>query len=141
MVAKLASRRAPASELFSGWNCTPKTGRPGTCTAQGKVTECTVSAMVATLGGARALGIADKVGSLEIGKCADMIAVDLSSSHQSFTTDPVAAVVNTCTTADVLMTMVDGNVLYEKNRWHVKVEVAKSIARVIEIRSKLRPEA
>ena len=54
---------------------------------------------------------------------------------------PVAAVVNTCTTADVLMTMVDGNVLYEKNRWHVKVEVAKSIARVIEIRSKLRPEA
>lgn len=96
---------------------------------------------VATLGGARALGIADKVGSLEIGKCADMIAVDLSSSHQSFTTDPVAAVVNTCTTADVLMTMVDGNVLYEKNRWHVKVEVAKNIARVIEIRSKLRPEA
>ena len=96
---------------------------------------------VATLGGARALGIADKVGSLEIGKCADMIAVDLSSSHQSFTTDPVAAVVNTCTTADVLMTMVDGNVLYEKNRWHVKVEAAKSIARVIEIRSKLRPEA
>ena len=82
---------------------------------------------VATLGGARALGITDKVGSLEIGKCADMIAVDLSSSHQSFTTDPVAAVVNTCTTADVLMTMVDGNVLYEKNRWHVKVEVAKNI--------------
>lgn len=39
------------------------------------------------------------------------------------------------------MTMVDGSVLYEKNRWHVKVEVAKSIARVIEIRSKLRPEA
>ncbi|WP_296013168.1 amidohydrolase family protein [uncultured Adlercreutzia sp.] len=96
---------------------------------------------VATLGGARALGLDDKIGSLEIGKRADMIAVDLSSSHQSFTTDPVAAVVNTCTTADVLMTMVDGNVLYEKNRWHVKVEVAKNIARVIEIRSKLRPEA
>lgn len=96
---------------------------------------------VATIGGARALGLQDKVGSLEIGKCADLIAVDLSSSHQSFTTDPVAAVVNTCTTADVLMTMVDGDVLYEKNRWHVKVEVAKNIARVIEIRSKLRPEA
>ena len=96
---------------------------------------------VATLGGARALGIDDKVGSLEIGKCADMIAVDLSSSHQSFTTDPVAAVVNTCTTADVLMTRVDGKVLYEKNRWHVQVEVAKNIARVIEIRSKLRPDA
>lgn len=96
---------------------------------------------VATIGGARALGIDDLVGSLEIGKRADLIAVDLSSSHQSFTTDPVAAVVNTCTAADVLMTMVDGNILYEKNRWHVQVEVAKNIARVIEIRSKLRPDA
>ena len=57
MVAKLASRRAPASELFSGWNCTPKTGRPGTCTAQGKVTECTVSATVAALGGATKLWV------------------------------------------------------------------------------------
>ena len=36
------------------------------------------------------------------------------------------------------MTMVDGKTLYEKNRWHVDVEVAKNIARVIEIRAKLR---
>ena len=35
-------------------------------------------------------------------------------------------------------TMVGGNVLYEKSSWHVGVEVARSIARVIEIRSKLR---
>ena len=36
------------------------------------------------------------------------------------------------------MTMVDGKLLYEKSRWHVDVEVAKNIARVIEIRGKLR---
>ena len=34
------------------------------------------------------------------------------------------------------MTMVDGVQLYEKNKWHVDVEVAKNIARVIEIRGK-----
>ena len=50
----------------------------------------------------------------------------------------MSAVVNTTTAADVLLTMVDGKILYEKNRWHVDVEVAKNIARVIEIRSKLR---
>jgi len=36
------------------------------------------------------------------------------------------------------MTMVDGNILYEKNKWHVNVEVARSVARAIEIRGKLR---
>ena len=93
---------------------------------------------MATIGGARALKLDDKIGSLEIGKHADVIAVDLSGSHQTPTTDPVSAVVNTCSGADVLMTMVDGKMLYEKNKWHVDVEVAKNIARVIEIRGKLR---
>ena len=95
---------------------------------------------LATLGGARALGIDDKVGSLEIGKRADIVAVDLSSSHQAPGGNPISAVVNTCTSADVLMTMVDGNILYEKNKWHVNVEVARSVARAIEIRGKLRSE-
>jgi len=93
---------------------------------------------LATLGGARALGIDDKVGSLEIGKRADIVAVDLSSSHQAPGGNPISAVVNTCTSSDVLMTMVDGNILYEKNKWHVNVEVARSVARAIEIRGKLR---
>lgn len=93
---------------------------------------------VATLGGARALRLDDKIGSLDVGKCADIIAVDLSSSHQTPTADPVSAVVNTCAGTDVLMTMVDGKMLYEKNQWHVDVQVAKNIARVIEIRGKLR---
>ena len=93
---------------------------------------------MATMGGARALRLDDKIGSLDVGKRADVIAVDLSGSHQTPTTDPVSAVVNTCTATDVLMTMVDGKLLYEKSRWHVDVEVAKNIARVIEIRGKLR---
>lgn len=93
---------------------------------------------LATLGGARALGLDDKVGSLEIGKRADIVAVDLSSSHQAPYGNPISAVVNTCTSSDVLMTMVDGNILFEKNKWHVNVEVARSVARAIEIRGKLR---
>lgn len=93
---------------------------------------------LATIGGAKALGLDHKIGTLDMGKCADIIAVDLSSSHQSPASDAVSAVVNTCNGTDVLMTMVDGKILYENNRLNVGVEVAKNIARVIEIRSKLR---
>lgn len=93
---------------------------------------------MATIGGARALRLDDMIGSLEIGKEADVIAVDLSGSHQTPSTDPVSAVVNTCSGTDVLMTMVAGTMLYEKNNWHVDIDVAKNIARVIEVRGKLR---
>ncbi len=93
---------------------------------------------LATIGGARALKMEDEIGSLEVGKRADIIAVDLSNSLQSPDVNPMSAVVNTCSVSDVLMTMVDGHVRYEKTHWHVGVEVAKSIARVIEIRAKLR---
>jgi 5-methylthioadenosine/S-adenosylhomocysteine deaminase len=93
---------------------------------------------LATIGGARALGLDDKIGTLEIGKQADIVAIDLTSAHQSQDSDPVSAVVYTCGPSDVLMTMVDGEILYEKNHFSVDIEVAKNIARVIEIRSKLK---
>ena len=93
---------------------------------------------LATIGGARALKMDDRIGSLEIGKQADIVAVDLSSTNQSVEMNPISALVNSCATSDVMMTMVAGNILYEKNRWHVDVEAAKNIARVIEIRAKLK---
>lgn len=93
---------------------------------------------LATIGGARALKMDDRIGSLEVGKQADILAVDLSGTNQSIELNPVSALVNSCSTSDVLMTMVAGKVLYEKNRWHVDVEAAKNIARVIEIRAKLK---
>lgn len=91
-----------------------------------------------TIGAARALKIDDKVGSVEIGKQADLAVIDLSDSRQVPTDDPVAAVVNSGSAVDVLMTMVGGDIRYEKNHWNVDVEVAREIARVIEIRGKLR---
>lgn len=93
---------------------------------------------LATIGGARALKMDDRIGSLEIGKQADILAVDLSGTNQSIDLNPASALVNSCTTSDVLMTMVAGKVLYEKDNWHVDFEAAKNIARVIEIRAKLK---
>ncbi|HZL06755.1 MAG TPA: amidohydrolase family protein [Coriobacteriia bacterium] len=72
---------------------------------------------MATLDGARALRIDHLVGSLEPGKRADIIAVDLSRSHQVPTTDPYSAVVHVANQEDILMTMVDGRVLYENGEY------------------------
>lgn len=93
---------------------------------------------MATLGGARALRMDDRIGSLDVGKQADIIAIDLSSSHQTPTDIPMGALVNTGQSSEVLMTMVDGDILYEEDSWHVQADVAKSIAHVIETRGKLR---
>ena len=78
------------------------------------------------------------MGSLEVGKRADITAVDMSGSHQTPTDTPMSALVNTGSASDVLMTMVDGNVLYDQNKWHTDVELAKSIAHVMMTRRKLR---
>jgi 5-methylthioadenosine/S-adenosylhomocysteine deaminase len=48
---------------------------------------------LATLGGARALGIAHEVGSLEVGKAADLAAFPLGASARSPIHDPIAAAV------------------------------------------------
>lgn len=93
---------------------------------------------LATIGGARALKMEDKIGSLEVGKCADIIAVDLSGSSQSVEHNPVSALVNTSLRSDLLMTMVDGKILYEKNQWNLGVETAHNVARIINIRAKLK---
>lgn len=92
---------------------------------------------MATLEGARALKIDHLVGSLEAGKRADIIAVDLSRSHQVPTQDPYSAIVHTCNQEDVLMTMVDGKLLYETGTFHT-LDVAGIMQDVEKIRLKLR---
>ncbi|MDO9556452.1 MAG: amidohydrolase [Coriobacteriia bacterium] len=72
---------------------------------------------MATLGGAQALKIDHLVGTLEVGKRADIIAVDLSQNYQVPTQDPYGALVHTANQEDVLMTMVDGKILFEDGRF------------------------
>lgn len=100
---------------------------------------------MATIGSARALGIDDKVGSLEAGKQADIIAIDLHNSHQNPTTDPESAVIYTANQDNVKMTMVAGKVLYD-NFVHVSgcdrdgiVERARALR--TRIREQVRDEA
>jgi 5-methylthioadenosine/S-adenosylhomocysteine deaminase len=56
---------------------------------------------MATLGGARALGLEAEIGSLEVGKRADVISVELGGAHVVPTRDPWSAVVHACRSTDV----------------------------------------
>ena len=69
-----------------------------------------------TLDGAQALGRADEIGSLEVNKQADLIAIDLSRTHNAPLHDPAAAIVFSASSSDVLMTMVAGFVLFDGQR-------------------------
>ncbi|MCE2457358.1 MAG: amidohydrolase family protein [Dehalococcoidia bacterium] len=62
----------------------------------------------ATIGGARALGVGDKVGSLEVGKKADLFMVDLRRSHLVPTLRVVSVFVHQAQPADITDLMVDG---------------------------------
>ena len=72
---------------------------------------------LATLGGADALGLASRTGSLTPGKAADMIAVRLDRPHTVPATDPYAALVYTARADDVLFTLGSGEVLYDHGHW------------------------
>ena len=56
---------------------------------------------MATLAGAQALGLAEETGSLEIGKFADLAAIDLSGLAQQPTYEPVSQLLYTCNAAQV----------------------------------------
>jgi len=74
---------------------------------------------MATLGGARALGKEKEIGSLEIGKKADLIALDLDEIGWSPLggQDIYTALVYSITGQHVRDVMVDGRWLFRDNRW------------------------
>jgi 5-methylthioadenosine/S-adenosylhomocysteine deaminase len=87
---------------------------------------------MATLGGARALGLGDSLGSLEVGKKADLILVDLEGVHMR----PINHLVNNlvyCASAahDVKMVVVDGRIVVEDGAltaWDAPQAVAEAEA-------------
>jgi cytosine/adenosine deaminase-related metal-dependent hydrolase len=89
-----------------------------------------------TIDGARALGIADRVGSLTPGKRADIIMVRTDAINMAPMADPVRMIVQAAQPANVDTVMVDGRILKRAgklttlNEAKVMREAAETIARV-----------
>ena len=68
---------------------------------------------MATLGGAQALGMASEIGSLEVGKKADLITVDLTASHMRPVNKIENSLVYCASSHDVETVICDGRVVME----------------------------
>ena len=71
---------------------------------------------MATINGARALGLAHRVGSLEVGKSADMIAVDLSDPASQPVYHPISQLVYSVSRDQVSDVWVAGESLYAEGQ-------------------------
>jgi 5-methylthioadenosine/S-adenosylhomocysteine deaminase len=89
-----------------------------------------------TLGGARALGLDDHIGSLEAGKQADLAVVSLAGSHQQPVSCPVHSLIFSSSGPDVILTVVAGREIYRQSRI-TTVNEPDFLERVQDIRSRL----
>jgi cytosine/adenosine deaminase-related metal-dependent hydrolase len=97
---------------------------------------------LATIDGARALGIDAETGSLEIGKQADVVVVRVDREHEEPGGDVYARLVYAAKSSDVTHVLVDGNVVVrdgEHTRFdrEVVVENARKQARALLRRAQL----
>ena len=66
---------------------------------------------IATIDGARALGLAEEIGSLEVDKRADLIVVDLNNLHAAPETEVISSLVYSAQASDVRTTVIDGRIV------------------------------
>lgn len=94
---------------------------------------------MATIGGARAVGMNHEIGSIETGKKADLAILNLNHFHTfpSYDVDPISRIVYSATRADVETTIVDGKIVMENgmmktiDRKHILTQADASIKRLL----------
>jgi 5-methylthioadenosine/S-adenosylhomocysteine deaminase len=90
----------------------------------------------ATLGGARAIGLAGEIGELKEGCQADFAVVSLAGTHQLPTFDPIGTLVFSSSGRDVMLTVVGGRELYREGEL-IDIDEERLRSRMKEINSKL----
>src|SRR5262249_21182477 len=71
---------------------------------------------MATIDGARALGLADEIGSIEIGKRADLILLNLDRLHTTPRPDPVSTIVYAAEGGDVETAIINGQIVMRERQ-------------------------
>ena len=71
---------------------------------------------MATINGARALGLEHEIGSLEIGKKADLVVIDLDRLHTTPSLNPISTLVYAATGGEVDTVVVDGQTVVARGQ-------------------------
>jgi len=71
---------------------------------------------MATIEGAKVLGLEDKIGSIEVEKCADMIILDMKKPHLTPLYNYYSQIVYSASGSDVSTVIIDGKILMKERR-------------------------
>jgi 5-methylthioadenosine/S-adenosylhomocysteine deaminase len=93
---------------------------------------------LATRGGARVLGLEKEVGSLEPGKKADLVGLDLNRPHLTPLYNIYSHLVYAASAADVCLTMINGRLVMRDGEL-LTIDVERVMAEVRSIAKKIRP--
>jgi 5-methylthioadenosine/S-adenosylhomocysteine deaminase len=96
-----------------------------------------VALRMATLDGARALGLGDRIGSLEAGKLADLVAVDLSGAHTQPCHEPVSQLVYSAGRQEVSHVWVGGRQVVAEG-YCLSLDAGEILARARDWQSRLK---
>jgi len=91
---------------------------------------------MATLSGAKALGMADRIGSLEVGKKADVIVVDTHKPHLTPMYNPYSHLVYAAKGSDVSHCLINGRLVME-NRKLLTLDVQEVLHNAMEVSKKV----
>ena len=92
---------------------------------------------MATINGAKALGKSESIGSLEIGKCADIIMVDVNNSHSIPLFDPITHLVFGAGRSDITDVFVSGKHIV-KNKKITGIDIEKIYDQVRELAPQIK---
>lgn len=93
---------------------------------------------MATIDGAVALGVDDIIGSIEIGKCADIIIVDLNNIEAYPSIDLITNLVHNTESINVDTTIINGEVLMKNHKLLLDIDLDKLKNKIDNINKRLK---
>ena len=89
---------------------------------------------MATINGAKALAIDDKVGTIESGKKADIIMIDIDNINHIPNNDLIASICYSTYESDISYVIIDGDIVYENGNYrYLNIEYIKEMANTLSV--------
>lgn len=95
--------------------------------------EANIVLQMATLGGAKAMGLSN-CDILDVGKDADIIMIDMSLPNMRPIHNIEKNLVYSGSNQNILMTMVNGNILYEKGKFNIGFDIEELYKKIDELK-------
>jgi 5-methylthioadenosine/S-adenosylhomocysteine deaminase len=122
-------------DLFKEMDTAAKLGKVGTMDPVS--TGAATVLKMATIWGAKVLGFDQEIGTIEVGKKADIITLDLGKPHLVPLYNPMSTIVYSASGSDVKDVIVNGRLLM-KNRTFTGLDADEVMAKVHEISNRIR---